>query len=276
MCQSTLIQELKKRKRKASTIDDFLLPPAKKVFSTENVKALLSQNAECEKNFSSKICDSEIVEVELQDDFQVSASYENSGNPDVTMLFDEDDETNSTSVSDNFRSNDIGSYMGKNFIDSVTKRQLLVNHWVPPNNYLFPFSSHNKRGKIERRYAKESDLQKFQWLVLSDVDKGYYCKYCALFSNALGGVNKNTPLKRLVTKPLAGFAKLVGKDGDLTKHEQHDYHLTAVQDAKIFLNSEKMPEKKINNVMKTDRIKIVQKSRNILKSIIDIVLLLGR
>jgi hypothetical protein len=48
-------------------------------------------------------------------------------------------------------SNDIGDYIGKN-IDIYTKHELLVNHWVPPTNYIFLFSEHNKNGKLIRRF----------------------------------------------------------------------------------------------------------------------------
>ncbi|XP_025416507.1 uncharacterized protein LOC112687787 [Sipha flava] len=93
---------------------------------------------------------------------------------------------------------DVGEFIGKS-IDDNTKQQLLLNHWKPPNNYEFPYSEHNKiyKNKIDKRYASQKHLNKFEWLVLSDKLKGYFCKYCFLFATK-GGCKKQTPLNQLV------------------------------------------------------------------------------
>jgi hypothetical protein len=78
-------------------------------------------------------------------------------------------------------SNDIGDYIGKN-IDNYTKCELLMNHWVPPTNYIFPYSEHNKNGKLIRRFLGQQHLNNFLWLVFSPSKQGLYCKYCPLFN----------------------------------------------------------------------------------------------
>lgn len=47
--------------------------------------------------------------------------------------------------------NDIGDYIGKN-INNYSKRELLINQWVAPTNYIFPFSEHNKNSKLVSRF----------------------------------------------------------------------------------------------------------------------------
>lgn len=88
---------------------------------------------------------------------------------------------------------DIGDYIGKS-IDDFTKQLLLLNHWKPPKNYEFPYSEHNKiyKNKIDKRYASQKHLDTFEWLVLSNKLKGYFCKYCFLFATK-GGYKKQTP-----------------------------------------------------------------------------------
>lgn len=114
--------------------------------------------------------------------------------------------------------NDIGSCIGKP-LDDFSKKMLLQEHWKPPKAYTFPFSFHKKDGKDVRRHATRDHLDKFEWLVLSDIHKGFYCKYCALFvPGNVGGKHKTVPLQQLVSKPLTQFKNLLKKDGSLTTH----------------------------------------------------------
>ena len=88
---------------------------------------------------------------------------------------------------DDNRGYDIGNYIGRS-INTLTKKKLLLDAWKPSKNYSFPYSEHNKKGKLEKRYAGKKYLEKFEWLVWSDVKQGYFCKYCSLLANSgLGG-----------------------------------------------------------------------------------------
>ncbi|KAK2727482.1 hypothetical protein QYM36_008094 [Artemia franciscana] len=103
-----------------------------------------------------------------------------------------------------------------------------------------PYSVHLKRGKDEKRHLNDSHLQSFHWLVYSAAQRGLFCKYCSLF---------------LVTKPITKFAKLLGKDGDLTVHDTSQYHHDAVEAGKSFLRAYHSPHKSMNNRSNEQRMK---------------------
>uniref|UniRef100_A0A2C9KY83 TTF-type domain-containing protein n=1 Tax=Biomphalaria glabrata TaxID=6526 RepID=A0A2C9KY83_BIOGL len=135
-----------------------------------------------------------------------------------------EDRVTTTEKRSSIHDNDIGLYIGskKKAVDDNKKYILLSNPWKPDRDYQLPFSAHNKNNKTEKRYLSQSHLEKFQnWLTFSHVEQGLYCKFCALMSDC-GGISHQTPLQKLVKKPLTTFAKLLGKDGDLVTHEQHN------------------------------------------------------
>jgi hypothetical protein len=74
------------------------------------------------------------------------------------------------------------------------------------------------------------------------------------FSNK-GGKDNNVKLKKLVNEPLNKFAKLLGKDGDLKKHNSNLYHLNALTSATDFLNCYKNQKREIINIVNISRIK---------------------
>ena len=51
----------------------------------------------------------------------------------------------------------VGNYINKELDDDI-KRNLLLNPWVSPKNYEFPYSEHKQGGKIVTRRAKRADL----------------------------------------------------------------------------------------------------------------------
>ena len=54
-------------------------------------------------------------------------------------------------------------------------------------------------------------LSEYPWLIVSDVKKGLFCKYCVIFiSNRLVGFNNTVHVKKLVKEPLTKFSKLSG------------------------------------------------------------------
>ena len=68
---------------------------------------------------------------------------------------------------------DIGNYVGTTLNDLI-KKQLLLNPWIPPKNYIFPYSVHPKKGREEKRYAIQKYLNSFDWLVFSDAKKKFF------------------------------------------------------------------------------------------------------
>jgi hypothetical protein len=162
-------------------------------------------------------------------------------------------------------------------LDDYTKCQLLENPWMPPHKYEFPFSVHHKKTRVERRYVGRSHLEQYHWLVLSHAKQGLFCKYCPFFvPGHLGGIQKATPLRTLVTKPLTSFAKLLGKDGDLEVHSRNKYHLEAVESGKSFLKSYHNPSQNVVNQVSAQRLKQVTENRQRLRPIVETVIFLAR
>lgn len=172
-------------------------------------------------------------------------------------------------------STDFGDYLDGTKLDDYNKARLLELTNIPDDNFIYPFSIHNKKGKEERRFIKRVHFESFKWLVYSIKAGGVFCKNCILFAHK-GGKDKNIPLKMLVTIPLTKYAKLLGKDGDLVKHNQNLYHINAVSTSTNFLTSYKNPEKKIINIVNTSRMKQVAENRLRLKPIIETVIFCGR
>lgn len=175
--------------------------------------------------------------------------------------------------------NDIGHYIDSIYtVDDKTKCDLIENPWKPFSGYKFPFSTHKKKGKEEKRYLNQSHLDSYSsWLVYSPAKNGLFCKYCTLFVTAgMGGSHKHVPLQKLVTQPITVFANLLGKDGDLCSHERQQYHRDAVDSAKNFLKTCYEPHDNIMNQINSQRLHQVQENRQRLKPIIESILFLGR
>jgi len=182
----------------------------------------------------------------------------------------------STQIPQTFYSTDIGQYIGKT-IDDYTKCQLLENPWVPPKDYLFPYSEHIKGGKPIRRYVGHQHLNTFNWLVFSPSKQGLFCKYCPIFNNLhKGGFQKNINLQKFVTQPLVKFAKMLGETGDLKHHERTHYHKEAVEFGKSFLKTYHNPNLEVHNLLNTKRLAEINENRMRLIPIVESIIFLGR
>lgn len=167
---------------------------------------------------------------------------------------------------------DVGLYLDQT-PDDYTKALLLEDHWKPPSNYVYPFSISSKGVK---RYLSKTHLEKHSWLVLSELKKGLFCKYCVLFAQEKAGHNKGVKLGKLVVCPLTKFKDLTGKDGDLQAHERSVYHRHCVEAAKEFLDTYKSPQKEVINQVSSQRLRQVTENRERLKPIINSIIFLGR
>lgn len=58
-------------------------------------------------------------------------------------------------------------------------------------DFEYPFSIHNKKGKDVKCYLSRKHLEAFQWLTYSHARKGLFCKFCVLFAQP-GGVYKQS------------------------------------------------------------------------------------
>jgi len=153
---------------------------------------------------------------------------------------------------------------------------LLENPWFPSNTYNFPFSLHSKGGRDVKRFVGLHHLKAHHWLVLSDLHRGLYCKYCVLFSGEYGFHQSSSQLGKLVKKPLTSFAKLYGKDGYLTTHENSKYHKDAVSAGKDFLITYHAPQLEVINQVNSQRLAQIQGNRSRLRPIIETIILCGR
>ncbi|XP_025415028.1 zinc finger MYM-type protein 1-like isoform X2 [Sipha flava] len=172
-------------------------------------------------------------------------------------------------------SDDIGQFLRPANPSDHIKFKILEKLNIPENNFVYPFSIHIKKGREEKRFLKRSHFEKFKWLVYSKSKSGLFCKFCVFFSNK-GGKDNNVELKKLVNEPLNKFAKLLGKDGDLEKHNSNLYHLNALTSATDFLNCYKNPKREIINIVNTSRMKQVLENKERLKPIIESIIFLGR
>ena len=171
----------------------------------------------------------------------------------------------------------MGHYIGQT-IDDHTKRILLENPWTPPNGYKFPFSTRTVSGKEVKNYVSSKHLEAHKdWLLLSDVKRGMYCKYCPWFINRNeGGYQKNVPLGALVTKPLTNFKNLTGVKSDLDIHCSNIYHKNAVTSGKDFLRNYHNPRLEVKNLLDESHLSQVQENIQRLIPIVKTIILLGK
>lgn len=190
-----------------------------------------------------------------EDPVVVNESLESSTNKNDTIANDE-------SVFD------IGRYVSNlPAICDLTRFKLLTEPWQPPVGFKFPFSSHNKQRKVEKRYFQrhfQRQRESYTWLVFSPSTNGLFCKFCSLFARDIGTINLNS----LVKVPLESFAKLTGNDGALSLQETRKYHQNTVLLAEDFMTRYKNADKEIINQVNSHRLSLIKENRERLRSII--------
>lgn len=168
---------------------------------------------------------------------------------------------------------DIGNVVQDvNIVSNEEKHNYLKNTWTPDDQYHFPFSSHNKKTKIEKRYLNKNHICAFDWVAYSHSQQGLFCKYCVLFCTTKEKLNLN----KFVIKPETNFAKLTGKDGSLENHNRLKYHQKAIVSGQTFLRVYRNPELDIRNELNTARLEQAKENRERLKPIIKTIILCGQ
>ncbi|CAH1111665.1 unnamed protein product [Psylliodes chrysocephalus] len=124
---------------------------------------------------------------------------------------------------------DIGTLVGemKN-IDDFTRYQVLKNHWTPDKSYVFPYSSHMKRGREEKRRVNHGHFEKHSWLALVRGQR----LYCS---------------EKLVTEPIIHFTKLSGIEGDLHRHQITSHHNSAIKKGFVDLHKYNYSDNDVDN-----------------------------
>ena len=171
---------------------------------------------------------------------------------------------------------DIGNYIaGREFEkDNNLKLKLLNEHWTPPRNFQYPYSTRLSHGKQEKRFLRNDHLLKFPWLVFSPEKKGLFCKACVLFSPQTAGRGSQL-LKALVSQPLNNYARLLGKNGYLTEHETTDYHKTSVIRATEFEHAFRQGTNIIEQI-DTGKKEQAEENRKRLRPIVKTIMLCGK
>lgn len=181
--------------------------------------------------------------------------------------------------------NDIGHAVGKSLSDE--DRVKFLDPWRPTSVSDFPTSvrksdNKSKTGTERWRRLLPHHLGIFPWLGVSRCSEkaGAYCIPCVLFLNKceVGGTSGHSqPSGKLVTLPLTQFDDLTGKNGTLTRHQSTRYHRQCVIDMENFkriMINRNLPD--IQSQLDEAHRKQVEENRNILRPIIDTVLLCAR
>lgn len=261
------------KKRVNATLDSFFIKKTKTVEQQfeESVVSITPSSSKAELDINTSLRYTSPVENEnkLGENEKLEESIENQ--PDIEIA--ELEFKPSTSTDDVSVYIDIGTYTFKNMSD-FDRYNILKCELIPSDRKL-RFSLHKKCGKEVRCYLSSKHFKQFNWLMYSESSKGIYCKFCFVFAKFCGS-HEQTKLQKLVFSPLITFSKLLGKEGDLIRHENNYYHKNSVSLAESFLRTYESPQKDIRNIINNDRLKRVQENRQRLKPIIESIIFLGR
>lgn len=177
--------------------------------------------------------------------------------------------------------NDIGLAVGQQL--NREDRIRFLQPWRPLSADEFPSSTRqsdsvSKTGVERRRKLLPKHLDTYPWLAVSRCPgiEGAFCVPCVLFAAGSRSV-KSQPLGKLVTKPLANFEDLTGKNGVLTRHQNAIYHqqnVTAMDDFKRI--TVERTQLDIHSRLDEQHRRDVERNRNLLKPIVDTILTCAR
>ena len=130
---------------------------------------------------------------------------------------------------------DIGLYINKPITDEQ-KYNLIINHFKPDKTFVWPYKQRvtvlDGKSIVEKRYLQEIHLNEFKWLRYSLVHKGRYCIACSIFA---GPGSRVCSFGKLDDKFLDDYKYLRGKNGDLTLHQNKQYHLDSISKMNNFI-----------------------------------------
>lgn len=166
-------------------------------------------------------------------------------------------------------------------IENSWKFTLLTEHWTPPNDFIFPYSTRECKGKTEKRYLRRGHLdQHSQWLVFSPKLNGLLCKWCVLMNVGQFGnssVHKtNMPLQNLVKSPQMDYSRLTGATGVLETHSRNQYHINAVQSGRSFISCRTNSSKAVSNQVVAHNQQVIADNRKRLVPIIKSIIFCAR
>ena len=143
------------------------------------------------------------------------------------------------------------------------KYNLLVHHWKPSTDYIFPSTFMNGCN----RSCSYSWLKRYPWLVYSQRLDGIFCISCALMTKD----RENKGL--LVNKPFTRWTKL---SDTLKTHSLQESHYHAMQDAANFKAFVEKPADRITVLIDNEKQSRIETNRHLLQIITQVLLLCGR
>ena len=144
------------------------------------------------------------------------------------------------------------------------KYQLIKTVFRPIADYEFP--SQEEYGK--NRSFQPSWLQRFEWLTYSKSMNGGFCVSCVLFAKG-----DRTALGQLVNSPMTNFTRA---KKTLDEHQLQETHVVATESMTAFMRQTEKGELSVGQLMSSEARSNVQKNRNILKSIVNTLILCGK
>ena len=169
---------------------------------------------------------------------------------------------------------DIANAVGQKLTDQQ-KYDFLENTWQLGETTVLPYSEHIKLGVTEKRFFRHKPLRDFPFLAFSHIAKGVYCKLCVIFADECG-LRSCQQFGKLAKSPLTTFAKITGKDGDITKHQRLDYHKFCAECAANFVHNFRKPLESINSRIDQERVRQVTENRKWFRPIVETIILCGR
>ena len=127
-------------------------------------------------------------------------------------------------------------------------------------------------------YLNRHQFEEFDWLAYSRSKGGAFCRYCVAFVTSDSQVGSSqcgqTP-GVLVAKPLTDFSWMGGKGGIMTRHEQTDFHQSAMAAAANVAQAFRLPKTDIRSRIDRQRERDVAANRLGCLSIIRVVRFCG-
>ena len=162
--------------------------------------------------------------------------------------------------------NDVGKCLtGKTNLWTLSapeKLDIIDNHFVPGENFVFPKTEMNKC----KRSFRHQWLTTYPWLVYSKEVDGGFCLPCVLFATKENlGVLVNTPFRR--------WTKVSDICG---QHQQKNYHSDAQLKYDKFVTNQRQPEKNIESQISVQRQEVITQNREVIKSVSKCVEVCGK
>ena len=151
------------------------------------------------------------------------------------------------------------------------KFEFIQKTWNPPNGYSFPQHFQNDRHwRFSSQCIIEGSENYFEWIRYSEYYDGAFCLPCVLFGNSTGQHNLG---KLLITEP---YTRWNGAFPRWRSHQSSQFHLTNNALLKSFKDRMENKSLGIDQLVDSQRRKLVEENRKKLLPIVKSVIFCGR